>query len=63
MAVNFLERRLGRNVYVADIISTEDPAVIAEDGYDKEEIQEAIDCVEIQEVVEVGHQTNSSGSI
>ena len=36
LAIDVLERRLGRNVYVSAIISTDDPAVIAEDGYDKE---------------------------
>ena len=42
--------------------STDEPAVITEDENNKEEIQEAIDSVEIQEVAEVVHLTNSYGS-
>ena len=58
-----LERRLGLNVDFAASTSTDEPSVITEDGNDKEEIQEAIDSVEIQEFAEFGNQTDSSGSI
>ena len=54
-----LEHRLGRNVDVADSASTDEPAVITGYGNNEEEIQEAIDSVEIQEVTEVGHQADS----
>ena len=50
---------MGCNVSVAAINSMYEPQVISEDGYDKEEIQEARDYVEIKEVVEGGHQTDS----
>ena len=53
---------MGQNVDVVASTSTDEPAVITEDGNCKEEIQEASDSVEINELVEVGHQTNSSGS-
>ena len=62
MAIDVLEHRLGRNVYVATSNSTDEPAVITEDGNDEEEIQEASDSVIIQGVVEVGHHTDSYGS-
>ena len=62
LAIAILERCLRRNVYVAASTSMDEPAVITEDGYDKEEIQESSDSVEIQKVVEIGHQTNSSES-
>ena len=53
---------MGRNVDVAASTSTDDPVVITEDGNDEEEIQYARDSVEIQEVVEIGHQSDNSGS-
>ena len=59
MGVSVLERRLGRNLDVAASTSTDEPMVITNDGYYKEEIQETIKYVEIQEV---GHQTDSSRS-
>ena len=62
LAIYVLERRLGRNVDVPASTSTDDPELITEDGDEEEEIQEASDSVEIQEVVEVDHQTNISGS-
>ena len=62
MAVSVLELRLGRNVYVVASTSMDEPEVISEDGDDKEEIQESSNYVEIQEVVEVVHKTDSSGS-
>ena len=59
MGVSVLERRLGRNLDVAASTSTDEPMVITNDGYYKEEIQETRKYVEIQEV---GHQTDSSRS-
>ena len=59
--ISVLGRRLVRNVYGDASTSTDEPAVIMEDGEDKEEIEEASDFVEIKEVVEVGHQTDSFG--
>ena len=62
LGISVLERRLGRNVYVAASTSTYEPAVITEDGDDEEEIQEVSNSVGIQEVVGVGQPTDSSGS-
>ena len=62
LAVAVLELRLGRNVDVASSTSKDDPVVITEDVDDEEETQESSNSVEIKEVVEVGHQTDSSGS-
>ena len=62
MGISVLDRRLGRNVYVAASTSTSEPAVITEDGDDEEEIQEVSNSVGIQEVVGVGQPTDSSGS-
>ena len=62
LAVSVLERRLGCNVDVAASTSTDEKEVITEYRNDEEEIQEAIDSVEIQEVMEVGQQTGSSRS-
>ena len=62
LAIAVLEHYLGRNISVAAITSTDEPVVITEGGYDKEEIQEASKSVEIKDIVEVGHQTDSSGS-
>ena len=60
--ISVLELLLVRNVDVATSTSTYEIEVIADDGNEEEEIQEARDSVEIQEVVEVGHQTDISGS-
>ena len=57
-----LEHRLGCNIYVASSTIIDEPTVITEDGNNEEEIQESINSVEIQEVVEVGHHTDSSRS-
>ena len=57
-----LERRLRRHVDVSASTSTYEPAVITKDRDSEEEIQEARDYFEIQEDMEVGHQTNISGS-
>ena len=62
LTISVLEHNLGRNVYVATSNSTDELAVITEDGNDKEEIKEASDSVKIKEVVEVGHHTDSYGS-
>ena len=61
-AISVLERRFGRNVDVSASTSTDDPLTITEDRNDEEYIQETSDNVEIQEVVEVGHQNNIFGS-
>ena len=62
LVIAVLERRLGFNVDVVASTIIDDPEVVTEDGDDEEEIQEARNLVEIQEVVEVGQQTNISGS-
>ena len=38
LSIVVLERRLGRSVDVSASTSTDEPEVITEDGYDKEEI-------------------------
>ena len=62
MAIAVLGCCLGRSGYVVTSTSTDFSAVITEDGYYEEEIQESRKYIEIQEVVEVGYQTDSSGS-
>ena len=57
-----LKHRLGHNVDVSASTGTDDPAVMTDSVYEEEKIQESINYVEIQEVVEVGHQTDSSRS-
>ena len=46
--IAILGRRLGRNLDVSASTSTDEPAVITEDGNEKEEIQESSYSVEIQ---------------
>ena len=57
--ISVLDRRLGRNVDVSASNGTDEPDIISEDRNYEEEIQEASDSVEIQEVVEVFHQSDS----
>ena len=56
--ISVLEHHLGRNVDDAASTSTYYPQVITQDGYDDDELQEARKSVEMQDVLEVGHQTD-----
>ena len=62
LAIYILERRLVRNVDVAASTSTYELEVISEDGNDEEKIQKTSNSVELKEVMDIGHLTDSSGS-